>query len=254
MTPPTLRVLIVDDERPARLRLRELLASEADVEVIGEAADGVEAVERIERDAPDVVLLDVEMPELDGFGVLAALEDEQLPSVIFVTAFSHYAVRAFDAQALDYVTKPVSPERLAAAIGRARQRLASSTPRNDALANFAREQQRRPAERLAVKLGTRTRIIAVSAIDWVQAANNYVELFAGAERYLVRGAMNDLEEKLPREKFARIHRSVIVNVDRIVELRPAANRGDAIVVMKGGKELPLSRSYRARIEKMFDEL
>jgi two-component system, LytTR family, response regulator len=250
----TMRILIVDDERPARQRLRELLAAEEGVEVIGEAADGIDAVERIERDEPDVVLLDVEMPELDGFGVLAALPDERLPLVIFVTAFSHYAVRAFDAQAIDYVTKPVSRERLAAAIERARQRLNTGLRSSDDLVRLAREQQRRPAARLAVRTGARTRIIQVSAIDWAEAAGNYVELFAGSERFLVRSSMNEIEEKLPREKFARIHRSVIVNVDRIVELRPAANRGDAIVVMKGGKELPLSRSFRDRIAGMFAEL
>jgi two-component system LytT family response regulator len=247
-----MRVLIVDDERPARLRLRELLVSEPHVEIVGEAADGPEAVELIEQLEPELVLLDVEMPELDGFGVLAALPDERLPLVIFVTAFSHYAVRAFDAHAVDYVTKPVSRERLSAAIKRARER--SGSANGEALVRLMRDQQRRPAERLAVKVGARTRIIPISAIDCVEAASNYVELFAGSERYLVRSSLSEIEEKLPPEKFARIHRSVIVNVDRIVELRPAANRGDAIVVMRGGKELPLSRTYRDRIAGMFEEL
>lgn len=249
-----MRVLIVDDEGPARRQLRELLATEAGVEIIGEAADGAEAVERIERDEPDLVLLDVEMPELDGFGVLAAIADERLPLVIFVTAFSHYALQAFDAQALDYVTKPVSRTRLAAAIDRARQQLDARAANREALVRFARDQQRRPAERLAVRVGTKTRIVQVSAIDWVEAAGNYVELFAGTEHYLVRSSMSEIEEKLPAAKFARIHRSVIVNVDRILELRAAANRGDAIVVMKSGKELPLSRSFRDRIAGMFDEV
>jgi two-component system LytT family response regulator len=246
-----MKILIVDDERPARMRLRELLG---DADVIGEASDGLEAVQLIARDEPDVVLLDVEMPELDGFGVLAAFPDERLPLVIFVTAFSHYAVRAFDAQAVDYVTKPVARERLAVAIDRARQRLASGSSQREALVTIAREQQRRATDRIAVKLGTKTRIIEVAAIDWVHAAGNYVEVFAGTERYLVRSSMNELEEKLPHETFARIHRSVIVNVDRIVELRPAANRGDAIVVIRGGKELPLSRSFRDRIDGLFREL
>jgi len=249
-----MRVLIADDERPARMRLRELLANENDVEIAGEAADGAEAVEAIEREEPDVVLLDVEMPELDGFGVLATLPDERLPLVIFVTAFDHYAVRAFEAQAIDYVTKPVSRERLAAAIDRARRQLAAGARSSENLVTAIREQQRRGTDRLAVKVGARTRIIHVSAIDWIAAANNYVELFAGAERFLVRSSMTELEEKLPSRKFVRIHRSVIVNVDRVVELRPAANRGDGIVVISGGKELPLSRSYRDRIEGLFEEL
>ena len=250
----TVRVLIADDERPARLRLRELLAADDDIGIIGEAGDGAEAVELIEKLEPDVVLLDVEMPELDGFGVIAALPDERLPLVIFVTAFQHYAVRAFDAQAVDYVTKPVSRERLAAAFDRARRQLAAGTRNSAALVEVARDQRRRATDRLAVKAGAKTRIIQVGDIDWVGAANNYVELFAGAQRYLARSSMNEIEEKLPAEKFARIHRSVIVNVDRIVELRPAANRGDAIVVIEGGKELPLSRLFRDRIAGMFEEL
>jgi two-component system LytT family response regulator len=253
MTPNVMRIVIADDERPARLRLRELLEAVEGIEVVGDAADGAEAVELIERERPDVVLLDIEMPELDGFGVLAALPDEQLPLVIFVTAFDHYALRAFDAQAVDYVTKPVSMERLRAALERARRQL-NAGQHGDALVRLAREEKRRPAERLAVKVGAKTRIIQVSAIDWVGAAGNYVELYSGAERYLVRSSMSEIEEKLPAEKFARIHRSVIVNVDRVVELRPAANRGDAVVVIKGGKELPLSRSFRDRIASLFEEI
>src|SRR3954471_23255816 len=146
----TMRILIVDDERPARQRLRQLLAAEQGAEIIGEAADRAAAGALVERGDPDVGLLDVEMPELDGFGVLAALPDERLPLVIFVTAFSHYAVRAFDAHAVDYVTKPVSRERLSAAIKRARER--SGSANGAALVRLMHDQQRRPAERLAVKV------------------------------------------------------------------------------------------------------
>ena len=253
MTARPMRVLIADDERPARLRLRELLAAEEGIEIIGEAADGAEAVELIERDAPDVVLLDVEMPELDGFGVLAAIPDERLPLVIFVTAFEHYAVRAFDAQALDYVTKPVARARLSAAIARARARLETPVSRTNALIELARAQRRRTADRIAVKAGTRTRIVPVAAIDYLAAAGNYVEIYAGPDRYLLRASLTEMEEKLPPAHFARIHRRVIVNLTRVVELRPAANRGDAIVVIQGGQELPLSRMYRAKVGAMLGE-
>jgi two-component system LytT family response regulator len=248
-----LRVLIADDEGPARMLLREYLTSE-NVDIVGEASDGLEAVELIERHSPDVVLLDVEMPELDGFGVLAAIPDERLPMIIFVTAYSHYAVRAFETEAVDFVTKPVSRERLSAALDRARRRLPEGDRSRESLIRVAREQQRRPAARLAVKVGAKTRIVEVAAIDWAEAAGNYVELFSGSERFLVRSSMSEIEEKLPSETFVRIHRSVIVNVRRVVELRPAANRGDAIVVMKGGRELPLSRSFRDGFAKMFEEL
>ena len=249
-----IRVLIVDDERPARRRLRELLAADPEVAVIGEAADGTEAIDAIEREQPDLVCLDVEMPELDGFEVLGALPEGRLPLVIFVTAFGHYAVRAFDENAVDYVMKPVGRERLSAALDRAKRRLRSGSPGNDALARLVREQQPKRPKRLAVKLGATTRIVEISTIDWIEAAGNYVTLYTGNEHYLVRASMSEIEEKLPPETFARIHRSTIVNVSRILELRPAAYRGDAIVVLKSGKELPLSRSFRDRIGALFGEM
>lgn len=254
MSDPRLRVLLVDDERPARLRLGALLAGDDRVAVIGEAADGAEAVETILSARPDLVLLDIEMPELDGFGVIAALPDDRIPLVVFVTAFDEYAVRAFDAHAVDYLTKPVSAERLREAITRAAQRRSAIETARERVTAAARDVNRRSATRLAVRAGDHTKILAVSSIDWVHAAGNYVEVFAGAERYLVRSSLSEMEEKLPTETFARIHRSVIVNVDRIVELRPGANRGDAVVMLESGRELPLSRSYRDRLSGRFDEL
>ena len=220
----TLRVLIVDDEPVARRRLRRLLRGLPDVEVAGESGDGRSAVTAIRALAPDVVLLDVQMPEIDGFEVLRASPAEPLPAVIFVTAFDRYALRAFEVHALDYLLKPVSGERLAGAIDRARTRIAERRgatldPRVLALLNDLAA-SRRFLTRLPVKSGGKLHRAALADVDWIQAADNYVTLHAGAERFVARETMGRLERELDPERFVRIHRSAIVQVDRIKELLP----------------------------------
>jgi two-component system LytT family response regulator len=247
----TIRTAIIDDEPLARTRLRSLLKEHEGFEVVAEAGDGASAVETIEKFHPDLVFLDVQMPECTGFEVLEALEPGQRPLVIFVTAYDVYAVKAFDVHALDYLLKPVDRERFAAAVKRVRQ----SIDRNE-LDDLNRklsqlidstQKERRFLNRVIIKSSGRVTFLRVQDIDWIEAAGNYVRIHWGQESHLLRETMNALEEKLDPEMFLRIHRSVIVNIDRIKELQPAFH-GDYFVILKNNKQLPLSRGYRERIE------
>jgi two-component system, LytTR family, response regulator len=243
-------VLLVDDEPVARRRLRRLLRNHTDVAVTGECGDGASAVDAVRRLAPDVVLLDVQMPELDGFGVLQALPADRLPEIIFITAHDRYAVRAFDVHAVDYLLKPVDGERLAEAIGRARERLAArraapADPRLLALlADLA--SPRKYLTRLPVRIDGRIVVVALADVDWIGAADNYVTLHASGREYLLRDTMGRLERELDPQRFVRIHRSTIVQIDRIRELVPDFH-GDFTVRLGDGTTLALSRSYRARV-------
>ena len=245
----TLRVVVVDDEPPARARLRRLLKTHGDVTIVAEAGDGAAAVEAIEQAAPDLVLLDVQMPELDGFEVLRALDMRVAPAVIFVTAFDHYAVRAVDVHALDYVVKPVEPERLARALAHARARLAE---RRDAVTLLLKELRReRPyLSRIPVRSEGRVKVVDLAEVDWLGAADNYVTIHAGAREYLVRDTIAAVEQRLDPAQFARVHRSTIVRIDRIAELMPDLH-GDFRIRLKNGAELALSRTYRMRLEAQF---
>jgi len=247
----TLRTLIVDDEPVARRRMRRLLRADRDVEIVGESGDGAEAVEAIRASVPDLVLLDVQMPELDGFGVVRALTPEQMPEIIFVTAHDRYAVRAFEVHALDYLLKPVDPERLAAALARARTRLverrkATLDPRLLALLEDLAS-GRRYLTRLPVKSEGRVLVVDLDDVDWIGAADNYVTLHVGREQHLVRETMGRLERELDPDRFVRIHRSAIVQIDRIAELRPDFH-GEFAVRLRDGTTLTLSRTYRAKVE------
>jgi two-component system, LytTR family, response regulator len=249
----TLSVLIVDDEPVARRRLRRLLRDLPDVEVAGESGDGRSAVAAIRALAPDVVLLDVQMPEIDGFEVLRALGGGPLPAVVFVTAFERYALRAFEVHALDYLLKPIDGERLAGAIARARRRLSERRgavldPEVTALLNDLAA-GRRFLTRLPVKAGGRLLVIALADVDWIQAADNYVTLHAGTDRFLARETMGRLERELDPERFVRIHRSAIVQVDRIKEMLPDFH-GDFTVVLRDGTRVTLSRTYRTKVEQV----
>ena len=208
-----LRVMIVDDEPLARAGLRQLLAELPGVEVAGECGGGAEAVTAIERERPDVVLLDIAMPEVDGFDVLEALDPADRPAVVFVTAYAEHAVRAFEVNAVDYVLKPADPERLRAALGRARERLAPDGGGREALAARIDElvatlrSREGYASRLLVRHQDRLVPLPVEAIDWSEAADNYVRLHAGGQRHLLRETMKHLEQRLDPARFARIHRS-----------------------------------------------
>lgn len=246
-----IRTLVVDDEPLARQRLRGLLAPDADVELIGECGDGRQAVEAVEQLKPDLLFLDVEMPALDGFGVLRALAGGTMPVVVFVTAHDRYALKAFEAHALDYLLKPFDKSRFAAALQRAKNqvRLGKSAGMEERLlALLETVQQRRPlADRLAVKTSGRVCFVRVADLDWIEAAGNYVRLHAGKEDHLLRESLGGLEAKLDPRRFVRIHRSTIVNIDRIRELQPVFH-GDYRVVLIDGTELTLSRSCRDKLQ------
>ncbi|MBZ4396442.1 LytTR family DNA-binding domain-containing protein [Myxococcus faecalis] len=246
----TVRTLIVDDEPLARERLRTLLASETDLHPVVECGDGQEALELLARERPALVFLDVEMPERDGFGVLAELGQAAPPVVVFVTAWPQHALRAFDAAAVDYLLKPFTVERFRRTLTRVRERL--TAPPGDLrqqLQRMFQELKPEPTERLVVKSATRTLLVPVEDLDWVESAGNYVTLHVGTQTHLLRETMAELEGRLPARRFARVHRSALVNVDRIVSLTPTLS-GDHRLVLKDGQELTLSRTYRARLEQV----
>ncbi len=251
----TMRVLIVDDEPLARERLRTLLARETGIEVGGEAGSGPDAVEAIRRLKPDLVLLDIQMPGLDGFGVLRELGPE-LPAVIFVTAFDGYAVQAFEVHALDYLLKPFKPARLREALSRARARLAGPAPgdvqaRVLALLEQHQRRQQEPAwlARLAVRTGDRVRFIRTEDIDWIEASGNYVVVHAGAERHTLRETLGSLEARLSPACFQRLSRSAVANIDRIREIQPLA-RGEPVAILHGGARITMTRGLRELQERL----
>ena len=246
-----LRLLIVDDEPVARRRLRRLVHEIGDIDIAGESGDGASAVSAIRTLKPDIVLLDVQMPEMDGFQVLTAIGRETLPAVIFVTAFDQYALRAFEVHALDFLLKPVSAEKLAGALERARTRIAERRgarvdPRVLALLDDLAS-RRRFLSRLPVKLRGKLVVIDLADVDWIEAADNYVTLHVGGNAYPARETMSRLERELDPERFVRIHRSAIVQVDRIKELLPDFH-GDFVVVLRHGARVTLSRTYRRKVE------
>lgn len=243
-----MRVLIVDDEPLACERLRTLLAGERDITIVAECHDGRAALTAIEQLSPDLIFLDVQMPEMDGFAVLEALHEP--PVVIFVTAFDQFAIRAFEVCALDYLLKPFDRERFAKALGRGRaecgRRSASDLgARMQSLLAELRGRKRR-LDRIVVRAGGRVLFLRVDEIDWIEAAGNYVRLHSGAEEYLYRETLTRMEAALDPVRFARIHRSSIVNVERIKELHPLF-RGDYTVILRDGCELTLSKAYRERL-------
>ena len=245
----TLRIVIVDDEPPARARLRRLLKAHDDVEVVAECGDGATAVQVIEAESPDLVLLDVQMPELDGFEVLRTLDVPKLPEIVFITAFDKYAVRAFEVHALDYVVKPVEQDRFDRALVRARQHLSEQ---REGIAGLLRDLARERAylTRLPVRSEGRIKVIDLAEVDWLGAADNYVTIHAGTREYLVRDTIAAVERQLDPAQFVRVHRSTIVRIDRIAELVPDLH-GDFRIRLKNGAELALSRTYRARVEGQF---
>ena len=270
-----LRTLIVDDEELARERLRELLAERADAALAGEAPNGRAAVEavRAEREAGrplDLVLLDVQMPELDGLGVLDALAPEERPAVVFVTAFDRYALRAFDLHALDYLLKPFDDGRFHRALDRAVARLRDGD--GDALTSRLLHLLRTAAEagtpadveptpeapaehleRLAIRVGSRWVLVEADELDWVEGAGVYARLVAGEKDYLLRMSLTELEERLDPARFARVHRSTIVNLGRIREVRPHTH-GEYVLVLKDGTRLKASRTYSDRVRTYLDRL
>jgi two-component system, LytTR family, response regulator len=249
----SVRTLLVDDEPMARRRMRRLLASEPEVEILGECADGAEALANIRHLEPDLVLLDVQMPELDGFQVLERLRDDQLPCVIFVTAFDRYAMRAFDVHAIDYLLKPFSAARFQLALTRARERMHLRGPDGGLVRLVASLRTRsRYLSRLSVRTGARIVLVDLRTVDWLEAADNYVRLHCGGREYVVRDTLASLERQLDPDCFVRIHRSTVVQIDRIRELHPASH-GDMDVILRDGSRLTLSRTWRPRARQLLGD-
>jgi two-component system LytT family response regulator len=246
-----LRTLIVDDEPLARRRLRRLLAVLGGTEVVGEAGDGGKAVELVGQVRPDVVLLDVQMPELDGFDVVRALGPPR-PLIVFVTAFEAFAVQAFEVHAADYLLKPVSRDRLREALDRVRARLAAApATREDPLASLnAHVARGRPwLERLPVRTEGRVQLVDVETIDWLEAADNYVVVHAGKETHILRDTLDHMLTTLDPTRFARIHRSTIVRLNRVAKLE-SLSRGDYAVTLATGTRRIMSRTYRPAFERL----
>jgi two-component system, LytTR family, response regulator len=246
-----IRVLVADDQPMARERLVSLLAAEPGIELAGQAASGPEAVECIRQSAPDLVFLDLQMPGMDGFRVIEEVGLDRMPPTVFVTAHDEYAVRAFEVQAIDYLLKPFGRHRFQSALARARRFLERERQGEMAgrLAELLQSNGRRlGGERLLVKSGGRVQFVEVDAIDWVEAEGNYVRLYAGGLVHLMRETMNGLIDKIGAHKFFRIHRSRIVNVNRVKELLIAGG-GDYQVVMVDGTKLGLSRLYKDALQE-----
>jgi two-component system LytT family response regulator len=248
-----LRIVIVDDEPLARQRLHDLLAAEPEAQVVADCADVAEGVSAIRRLAPDLVLLDIQMPERDGFDLIEEIGPQQMPPVIFVTAHDAHAIRAFEVHAVDYLLKPIDRERFRTALARARtqieQRRIGEIRRQLAeLVGGGRPDPSPHAERLVVRSNGRVLFFKVDEIDWIDAAGNYVRLNTGEHSHLLRETMAGIESRLDAERFVRIHRSTIVNIDRVKELVQGPH-GDFVVVLRNGKRLPLSRGYRERLEE-----
>ena len=269
-----IRTLVVDDEQMARERVLSFLEQEADVEVVGECSDGAEAIRAIRQQEPDLVFLDVQMPGVDGFGVIEAVGADRMPTVVFVTAYDEYALRAFEVHALDYLLKPFGRDRFQETLKHARSsldrqragdlgrrllalvgppspdgtvpRFGGTGPR--ASAGPAAYREGLKLDRLVVKSGGRVFFLRTEDIDWIEAAGNYVRLHMGVESHLFRETMNNIEARLDTARFVRVHRSRIVNTDRIKELQPAST-GEYVVLLHTGARLPLSRGYRDKLQE-----
>ena len=247
-----IRTLVVDDEPLARERVMSLLQQESDVEIVGECSDGTQAVSAIQEQSPDLVFLDVQMPGCDGFEVIRNIGADRMPTVVFVTAYDEYALQAFEVHALDYLLKPFGKDRFQQTLRHAREALERRRAgdlgrRLLALVHDIKPEPQR-VERLVVKSGGRVFFLRTDEIDWIEAAGNYVRLHLGTESHLFRETMNRMESRLDTRRFARIHRSRIVNTERIKELQPWFN-GDYVVILRDGTRLTLSRGYREKLQQ-----
>ena len=252
-SPEPIRVLVADDETPARQRVIDLLRRDSQIATIVEAADGEAAVEAIQKQQPDLVFLDVQMPELDGLGVIDAIGAAEMPLTVFVTAYDQHAIRAFEANALDYLLKPFSDERFEATMARVKTRLDERSitefgQRIMKMVSGAPPAAERRLDRLVVKSGGTTRFIRVVDIDWIEAAGVYVTLHVCGKELLYRAALNDLAERLDPRRFVRVHRSALVNIESIIQLEPMSH-GEFEAVIKNGSRARVSRTYRALLEK-----
>lgn len=246
-----IRTIIVDDVELARARVKILLDDDEEIEIIGEAANGREAVELIRNLKPDLVFLDIQMPKTDGFDVIETIGVKNMPSVVFVTAFDEFALRAFDTGAVDYLLKPFNEERLKTAVTRAKREIRREIPAGEIEEKLHRllaeiKQPPKYLKRIPVKQKDGMILVLTEDIDWIAAAGHYLELHTEQKTYLIREKISDFETKLDPENFVRIHRSIILNIDRIKSLHPLFN-GDHLVILQDGTELNLSRTYHEKL-------
>jgi two-component system LytT family response regulator len=261
-----IRTLIVDDEPAARAALRSLLADDPEIEVVGEAGDGRSAIHAIEKERPALVFLDIQMPEMDGFAVLQSLEGSRLPTIVFVTAYDQYALQAFEVHAVDYLLKPFGDERFREALSHAKEHVrqgelgVAGGQIHSLLQGLARgagtgtgindpTMMNRYLERLAIKTDGRVKIIPVRDVDWIEAEGDHLRIHVSRTQHLLRETVKRMEVQLDPRRFVRIHRSTIVNLDRIKELQPYFG-GEYVVILHDGTSLKLSRGYKARLEKL----
>jgi two-component system, LytTR family, response regulator len=248
-----IRAVIVDDEPLARRKIRQMLGRDLEVEIVGDCANGREAITAVNAQNPDLVFLDVQMPEIDGFAVLESIAADRIPLVIFVTAYDQYALRAFEVSAVDYLVKPFDRRRFEKAMQRAKSRLATErgSDLNQQTLALLTELRARSShiERLVIKSGGRAFFLKTDEIDWIEAEGKYVRLHAGKESYLLREAIGSIEGQLDPKKFPRIHRSTIINIDRVRELQPWFHN-EYRVILHDGTELMLSRSCRKKLGEL----
>jgi two-component system, LytTR family, response regulator len=257
---PPVRALIVDDEPLARAHLRSLLRERGDVDVIGESGDGRSAIDQIRRLTPDLVLLDIQMPELDGLEVIREVGPTKMPAVVFVTAYDEHALAAFEVHAFDYILKPVSRQRFTQAIDRV-VGLIRSDGRSDGAATDqplaalieAMRSERTALDRIAVKADGRVLFIRVGEIDWVEADDDLVRIHTGKTVHAHRSTLTHLEDRLPASRFLRVHRSTLVNVDRIREIQPWF-QGDWVLILHDGTRLHSGKSYRSKVREYIERL
>jgi len=252
--PQTLRVVVADDESLARQKLRILLSEETGINIVAECSNGAETIRALRDYRPDLLLLDVQMPDMDGFEVLGSIATEDLPLVIFTTAYDQYALKAFEAHALDYLLKPFDHDRLHGALERARTAMLNAgdpTLTKRLLAFLSGSPEPQSDQRLVIRAGGRVVFLDAAEIEWIEAAGNYVRLHAGKDSYVLRGSIGRIAERLDAGQFVRIHRSTLVNVNSIRELQPC-NSGEFMVILRNGKELSCSRGYRSGLQSLIE--
>ncbi len=251
----SIRVLLADDEPVARQLLRSMLGDHTDVEIVAECPDGQQAVQAIRKERPQVAFLDIRMPRLNGLEVAASLGAQDRPHIVFVTAFDEFAVRAFEAHALDYLLKPFTEQRLAQTMDRVRTTLSrgDATKTAKQVETFLGRLDRigRSLERVAVRQGAATVILPLRTVQWIESEANYVRLHTGNDSYMLRSTLKNLEGRLDANRFVRVHRGTIVNIDSVKRMIPCG-RGDYRLLLSGGAEAKLSRRFRARLTRLLD--
>ncbi len=253
----TLRVILVDDEPLAIQKLRHFLKKEEGVEIVAECLNGEDAIAAIRKHAPDLIFLDIQMPEMDGFAMLRRLDDDEMPGVIFATAYDEFALKAFDVHALDYLLKPFDRDRFSQALAHARERL--KPPASDAVHSQLRSlldvvaqsaQSAQPVDRLIIKSEGKVLFVKKDDIDWLEAAGNYIKLHCGAETHMLRETMNSIQNQLDGSKFLRVHRGTIVNIERIKEMHPWFN-GEYKILLTTNAQLIMSRGFHEQFTRTF---